>query len=558
LSESLFWQCKYEEILAIGEEASALIGDNKESLGAALANGIVAAGCYRPDRHRCETLIRQTASFIEDLPYIEELRPLYDYIMLMYRHYKNRERLEYWLNALRKRAKDHGDFIAITTVHHESAGLRLKIGDLEQAAEHTHLALETAYQTGDIKCESWSRARLANLHLFAGRLQEATTFAHHALDLSRQIGFDRDIRECYCLIGIIALNRHDWKKAIEAFTTAVSTDNNPRDPYDPYKLVELHHLRGRAHLVASHPDQARSDFEAGLQCFPEGDRYDRYRRPPWASRLLISLLSGLDETANHHESFRSIVQHLREQIATPDEFLAQWMLEPQEKTVSGRLLLVDDSQFGSAAWIWHDIFGDCSYRVKPNLTIQAANARDLWEMNLSAPRLLQSLTDDVSDPIIQVICEPAQEDRPAIGGLLLWKDKTDYLWLSIGRYGTRDVAFGGCLKNRDLVIGRGRLPEGPKPGWAMGEPVTLRFEVTGDRVEAFCTLDGERWFSVGHATFPFDETVQIGIHALGLGAVQMHTGVHAIGMIDRSIYHGAYPEGTAIRFTGFRVWEGQP
>jgi hypothetical protein len=29
-------------------------------------------------------------------------------------------------------------------------------------------------------------------------------------------------------------------------------------------------------------------------------------------------------------------------------------------------------------------------------------------------------------------------------------------------------------------------------------------------------------------------------------------------MIDRTIYHGAYPEGTAIRFTGFEVWEGQP
>jgi hypothetical protein len=141
---------------------------------------------------------------------------------------------------------------------------------------------------------------------------------------------------------------------------------------------------------------------------------------------------------------------------------------------------------------------------------------------------------------------------------VLWQDKETYLWLEVGRFGKRDVAFGGCLADKDLVIGRGRLPRGPKPGWAMGEPVTLRFEVTGDRVEAFCTLDGERWFSVGHATFPFDETVQIGIHALGLGAVQMHTGVHAIGMIDRSIYHGAYPEGTAIRFTGFRVWEGQP
>ena len=31
-------------------------------------------------------------------------------------------------------------------------------------------------------------------------------------------------------------------------------------------------------------------------------------------------------------------------------------------------------------------------------------------------------------------------------------------------------------------------------------------------------------------------------------------GLHAIGAIDRTIYHGAYPEGAAIRFTTFEMW----
>jgi hypothetical protein len=30
--------------------------------------------------------------------------------------------------------------------------------------------------------------------------------------------------------------------------------------------------------------------------------------------------------------------------------------------------------------------------------------------------------------------------------------------------------------------------------------------------------------------------------------------VHAIGNIDRTIYPGAYPEGTAIRFEAFQAW----
>jgi hypothetical protein len=31
-------------------------------------------------------------------------------------------------------------------------------------------------------------------------------------------------------------------------------------------------------------------------------------------------------------------------------------------------------------------------------------------------------------------------------------------------------------------------------------------------------------------------------------------GVHAIGLIDRTIYHGAFPEGSAICFRSFALW----
>jgi hypothetical protein len=33
-------------------------------------------------------------------------------------------------------------------------------------------------------------------------------------------------------------------------------------------------------------------------------------------------------------------------------------------------------------------------------------------------------------------------------------------------------------------------------------------------------------------------------------------GLYAIGSIDRGLYPGAYPEGTAIRFERFALWEG--
>jgi hypothetical protein len=35
----------------------------------------------------------------------------------------------------------------------------------------------------------------------------------------------------------------------------------------------------------------------------------------------------------------------------------------------------------------------------------------------------------------------------------------------------------------------------------------------------------------------------------------VEVGVVAIGSIDRAVYPGAYPEGTAIRFESFDLWE---
>jgi hypothetical protein len=59
-------------------------------------------------------------------------------------------------------------------------------------------------------------------------------------------------------------------------------------------------------------------------------------------------------------------------------------------------------------------------------------------------------------------------------------------------------------------------------------------------MRALCSADGEDWYSVGEVEFPFDGAIQVGLHA--------------IGMIDRTIYHGAYPNATAIRFESFTLW----
>ena len=99
--------------------------------------------------------------------------------------------------------------------------------------------------------------------------------------------------------------------------------------------------------------------------------------------------------------------------------------------------------------------------------------------------------------------------------------------------GEREIALEACINNKSACIGRGHLaPYSPN--------VFLRLERIGSSIDALVSSDGDEWLSVGHADFPVDDPVEIGLHA--------------IGNIDRTIYHGAYPDGTAIRFQDFRLW----
>jgi hypothetical protein len=167
--------------------------------------------------------------------------------------------------------------------------------------------------------------------------------------------------------------------------------------------------------------------------------------------------------------------------------------------------------------------------VQEGLELRARGYRDLWHVNLSAPRLLQPAP--AGDFAVQAVCGPTCAERPAIGGVVLWQDENHYLVLERGRWGPADIAFRGCLAGEDRFLGRGRLP---------AERVWLRLERQGDRVRALCRSAGTPWLTAGEVLLPDREGEQIG--------------VHAIGVIDRTIYHGAFSDGTAISFTSLEVW----
>jgi regulation of enolase protein 1 (concanavalin A-like superfamily) len=115
--------------------------------------------------------------------------------------------------------------------------------------------------------------------------------------------------------------------------------------------------------------------------------------------------------------------------------------------------------------------------------------------------------------------------------------------------GERRVLFGftGRLASEHVFIGRGRLVLEESASQEASESssrVFLRLERTGDRVDAFCSIDGENWFTAGYAVFPAEDPVQVG--------------VYAIGSMDPVMFPGAHPEGMTICFESFDLWEKVP
>jgi regulation of enolase protein 1 (concanavalin A-like superfamily) len=184
-------------------------------------------------------------------------------------------------------------------------------------------------------------------------------------------------------------------------------------------------------------------------------------------------------------------------------------------------------------WSFVDPLGDCACTVGEGLEIRAANQRDLRRPNLSAPRLVRPVAGEFA---LEAGCCPADARRPALGGLLIWKDAGNFLRLDRGTRGETEISFAGCIAGHDHLIGRGHLPP--------SERVFLRLERRAGRVRALCSADGQRWFTVGEAPFAPEDPVEVG--------------VHAIGVIERYFYPGAHPEGTAIRFETLHLCQPAP
>jgi DNA-binding SARP family transcriptional activator len=516
LGDVLWWQNRYAEMLALGVEGLALLGEDTESVEAVLMNATVAWASATEPQRRWEFTMRNT-KLLPRLPYSEELRAPYMHLVMEYCGRKNVEEAERWLHALERLAQQHHDLAALHEVHlHGGSLLYSANGDLQRAIREFERSLELAEKSGYPSLDELSSRELGKAFLSLGDLQRAKEFTDRARHIAEcaEAWNEGRLAGAFCQDGTVLLCHGSWERAAEALERAMQLCRNAGQSGG----------QGWAAWALGRVNLARGEREAALRQFREG-----LALAGRDARQLINALSGLEEAYQNHESFLAFCHRFREEHpeygASP---LLQWHLVPGEPRIFSSPLVQDEfATVPSSAWVWQDPFGDCCFAVRNGLEIRAANGRDLRHSNQSAPRLLRSISGEFA---VQIVCLPASGEQPAIGGLLLWKDKENYLRLDEGTRGKHEISYMGCVENQDLIIGRGWLP---------GERVILRLERLGGCVRALCSADGQSWFTVGHTEFLVQDPVQVG--------------VHAIGAIDRIVYPGAYPEGAAIRFSSFKI-----
>jgi tetratricopeptide (TPR) repeat protein len=148
LGDVLWWQGRYEEMLVLGEEGLALLGEDTASVEAVLMNATVAWACVAEPQKQWEFTMRNTR-LLPSLPYSEELRAPYMHMVILYAGRGNFEEAEKWADALERLAEQHHDLVALYETHfYRGHWIYYPIGDLQSAVRLYQRSLELAVKLG--------------------------------------------------------------------------------------------------------------------------------------------------------------------------------------------------------------------------------------------------------------------------------------------------------------------------------------------------------------------------------------------------------------------------
>ena len=518
LCKSLTARHRPHEYVPIAREALALVGPDSDSPEALMLEFVVAYSSFdlQGDFKALSEYAALRGQRIRALPYSLDNTINATYLAWAYLIAKNEPEAMGWLEWAEAQAREHNDLVCLAAIHvRRGRDMLARCGDGDRAAEAVQEAARLYRMIGARYLEARCHLCLGDIHYRFGRLEEAEASSGRAGELSA--GLQRHAHlaaELGLLKGQVALAQGDAEKAIACFQSALAA--SPGKQWECF----LRFLTGRALLAQGRREEAARCLLDLL----EGVR--EFRLPP-AYFLTVDLpriLSLLEDCVDGPEAFRAACESIQRNHADACASPVHWFLEPTQPMPSGEPVTCEDFHLPlGGEWVWHDSRKDCGHRLENGLVVSAAIGRGLEGANLSAPRFLRPIAGDVA---IQAACEGAGHGRPVAGGLMIWKDQENYLRLDQGTVAHGHVAFGGCISNKDVIAGCGRLES---------DRVLLRLERSGTCVRALASTGSGQWYSVGRAEFPAEDPLQVGLFA--------------DGAIRPEVYLRLDREGSEIRFT---------
>lgn len=523
----LNWNRQGQAALQVGLDGLALLDSTAQATERAMLNGVLVWAYWMlGNREEYLRIGLESADLVADLPYMEELRPIFGAVRDTLLESGQFEKAIAWGESYRRRAQESRDLRGMGESLWAQAGTQLfftskprqEIVDLVRQAQR-HFT-----QAGDTMRANWMLNQEGVDRLTSGKLAEAEQKLAAAVEVSASDPVN--LMDALTNLGTVYLNQRRPETARELFLRALTVCRDFN-----LHLAEAAAGVGFSYLAENEMGSAADYFRRSLASLSESGLNPPLSRHSFgAAYLFPGVLWGLELALNDTEKYYAAVSSiltgtLRQDL--PGDFC--WQLVP----VTPKAIRLTDPTESSpqqhlSDWEWVDPVGDSTYALGDNIEIWVPPMRNLF-WHQTAPQLLRPVSGDF---VVQVTVGSAQSDRPVLGGLILWNQDGTYLSLNQGIFAPDTVDVTRSENGQGVTMGLGNL---------FNIHIYLRMECFDGHVRCLCSQDGKEWLQVGPSDLRVDAPQRIGLWACGF--------------LPRMTYWGTYPDGSAIRFTGFQLWQ---
>ena len=528
LGNTLWWQNRTEESIHVGKEGLALLNNEEETPERALLLITLAGGYWKQQAHDAWLdCVGTLANFLQCLPYSEELRLGYVHAILASIEHRNIEEAFSWLDALEKNASERGDVRGEQEAFCYRAYLQLITGDLKGSIPHYRQGIACGLRIGDYKNVLTNLHNLSNACLAFGDVESAKNHVSQAMELADRTGLGGSNWLISVSKGLLSLYEQEEGQLEETIKwTELAIAQHQRDNRTAPSLINL----GWLYLACGAKDKALTVFQEGLQL------------SPMDSTNAVSALTGIERSFGSGAQYAEWLKNRVNTEQCPDRNVPlEPCLTPNRSDNQFKQAMFQD-EFKEQllpGWKWYDPYGDCALRINAGIEIVVANGRDLFQANLSAPRLVRSVSGRFA---AQTLCARDSMTRLSCGGIVLWQDPQTHFRIDVGRWGWGSLLFSACINGRDQLISRGYLTS---------ELILLRMERENHQLNAFYSDNEITWQTLGKVNWIGQDQLQVGLFGIG---IQVVGGTVGTLPPDRYVYPLAHQHQHAVRFKSFQVY----